>query len=92
MSLSQHDKLWRAVGIRPSDSALDRMIECQLSERQAIVLRSRFGLQSGRARTLKDVGLQIGRLAGRTRQVEAEALEALRREQRAPPLPKITLN
>ena len=79
MSLSQHEKLWQALGVRTSDSALDTMKESQRSDRQAIVLRSRFGLQTGRSRTLKDVSLQIGLSAERTRQIEGEALPRIHR-------------
>ena len=76
----QHDKLWRALGVRPADSALDGMIEARLSDRQATVLRRRFGLEDGRPLTLKQTGLHIGRSAERARQIEAEALVALRLE------------
>ena len=80
MSLSQHDKLWRALGVRPADSARDGLIYAKLTERQATVLRRRFGLQDRRPMTLKQTGLHVGRLAECACQIEAEALAALRRE------------
>ena len=76
-TLSQHDKLWRALAIRPTDEALDEAIEANLTERQAQVVRMRFGFDE-RSQTLKAVGARIGITAERVRQIEAESLRILR--------------
>ena len=79
-TLSQHDKLWRALAVRPTNETLDRMIGATLSDRQVQALRLRFGLDDDRAQTLKSVGVEMGVTAERVRQIEAESLRLLRRE------------
>ncbi len=49
-----------------------------LSEREAKVLRLRFGLDDGRARTLEEVGKEFNVTRERIRQIEAKALRKLR--------------
>lgn len=49
-----------------------------LSEREAKVLRLRFGLDDGRARTLEEVGKEFDVTRERIRQIEAKALRKLR--------------
>ena len=82
-TLSQHDKLWRALAVRPSDETLDGMVSVKLTDRQATALRLRFGLDDGRPQTLKAVGVQMGVTAERVRQIEADALRLLRQESAA---------
>jgi DNA-directed RNA polymerase sigma subunit (sigma70/sigma32) len=80
ITLSQHDKLWRALAIRPNNKTLDGMIAVKLTDRHATALRLRFGLDDGRPQTLKAVGVQMGVTAERVRQIEADALKLLRQE------------
>ena len=49
-----------------------------LSDREAKVLRLRFGLDDGRARTLEEVGREFNVTRERIRQIEAKALRKLR--------------
>ena len=49
-----------------------------LSDREAKVLRLRFGLDDGRARTLEEVGKEFNVTRERIRQIEAKALRKLR--------------
>jgi RNA polymerase primary sigma factor len=53
---------------------------CQLEERQATVLRMRFGLHGNKARTLEEVGARLGLTRERVRQIEVAALQKLREE------------
>lgn len=53
-----------------------------LSEREAKVLRLRFGLDDGRARTLEEVGKEFDVTRERIRQIEAKALRKLRHPSR----------
>ncbi|MDD9956105.1 MAG: sigma-70 family RNA polymerase sigma factor [Anaerolineaceae bacterium] len=55
------------------DEALDR-----LPEREAQILRLRYGLEDGRVYTLEEVGQTIGVTRERVRQLEAQALNRLR--------------
>jgi len=54
-----------------------------LNEREQKVLRLRFGLDDGRARTLEEVGREFGVTRERIRQIEAKALRKLRHPQRS---------
>ena len=54
-----------------------------LSEREAKVLRLRFGLDDGRARTLEEVGKEFNVTRERIRQIEAKALRKLRHPSRS---------
>ncbi len=50
----------------------------RLPEREAYILKLRYGLQDGRVRTLEEVGQEIGVTRERVRQLEAQALNRLR--------------
>ena len=54
-----------------------------LTEREQKVLRLRFGLKDGRARTLEEVGTEFNVTRERIRQIEAKALRKLRHPSRS---------
>jgi len=54
-----------------------------LSPREARILRLRFGMQDGRAYTLKEVGEKFGLTRERIRQIEREALNRMRHPSRS---------
>jgi RNA polymerase primary sigma factor len=55
----------------------------ELSEREQEVVRMRFGLIDGQARTLEEVGREFGVTRERIRQIEAKTLAKLRHPQRS---------
>ena len=74
----------------PSEAASFVLLKEQLgavletvSEREAKVLRLRFGLDDGRARTLEEVGKEFDVTRERIRQIEAKALRKLRHPSRS---------
>ena len=74
----------------PQDSAAHTLLREQLEEvmdtltpREAMVLKLRFGLQDGKARTLEEVGKQFNVTRERIRQIEAKALRKLRHPSRS---------
>ena len=54
-----------------------------LTDREEKVLRLRFGLDDGRARTLEEVGKEFNVTRERIRQIEAKALRKLRHPSRS---------
>ena len=54
-----------------------------LNEREQKVLKLRFGLEDGRARTLEEVGKEFDVTRERIRQIEAKALRKLRHPRRS---------
>lgn len=54
-----------------------------LTDREQKVLKLRFGLEDGRARTLEEVGQEFGVTRERIRQIEAKALRKLRHPSRS---------
>jgi len=74
----------------PADAAAFTLLKEQLSEvlstlteREQKVLRLRFGLDDGRARTLEEVGREFNVTRERIRQIEAKALRKLRHPSRS---------
>lgn len=61
---------------------LDEVLQT-LTEREQRVLRLRFGLDDGRARTLEEVGQKFGVTRERIRQIEAKTLRKLRHPSRS---------
>ena len=61
---------------------LDEVLDT-LTEREQKVLRLRFGMNDGRARTLEEVGKEFDVTRERIRQIEAKALRKLRRPSRS---------
>ena len=54
-----------------------------LTPREQQVLQLRFGLQDGQARTLEQIGNELGKTRERIRQIEAKALRKLRHPSRS---------
>ncbi len=48
-----------------------------MDQREATVLRMRFGLEDKEPRTLKEIGERLGLTRERVRQIETEALDKL---------------
>ena len=74
----------------PADAAAFTLLKEQLievlgtlTEREQKVLRLRFGLDDGRARTLEEVGKEFNVTRERIRQIEAKALRKLRHPRRS---------
>ncbi|NLG83006.1 MAG: RNA polymerase sigma factor RpoD [Firmicutes bacterium] len=74
----------------PAEAASFRLLREKLEEvldtltsREKKVLRLRFGLEDGRARTLEEVGQYFGVTRERIRQIEAKALRKLRHPSRS---------
>ena len=55
----------------------------ELSEREQDIVRLRFGLDGGQAKTLEEVGKEFGVTRERIRQIEAKALRKLRHPSRS---------
>ncbi len=76
--------------ISPLDAVADRMRREQIEHvlnsldgREQRVLRLRFGLDDGHARTLEEVGREFGLTRERIRQIEVQALRKLRHPSRS---------
>jgi len=74
----------------PADAATQTVLKEQLeevletlTEREQKVLKLRFGLEDGRARTLEEVGKEFDVTRERIRQIEAKALRKLRHPSRS---------
>ena len=74
----------------PLDVVADRMrreqiehVLASLDGREQRVLRLRFGLDDGHARTLEEVGREFGLTRERIRQIEVQALRKLRHPSRS---------
>ena len=55
----------------------------ELNEREQAVMRLRFGLEDGQARTLEQVGQEFGVTRERIRQIESKTLAKLRHPHRS---------
>ena len=78
------------TALSPADSAAFSMLKEELAtalesltERERQVVRLRFGLEDGRARTLEEVGKEFNVTRERIRQIEAKALRKLRHPSRS---------
>ncbi len=78
------------TALSPADSAAFSMLRAELTtalesltERERQVVRLRFGLKDGRARTLEEVGKEFNVTRERIRQIEAKALRKLRHPSRS---------
>jgi RNA polymerase primary sigma factor len=60
-----------------------RLVLGTLPDRSASVMRMRFGIDDGRARTLDEVGKELGLTRERIRQIERDTLRELRRSDAA---------
>ena len=76
--------------MRPADMATKRMLAQaveealgELTDREQEIVRMRFGLDDGQARTLEDVGKEFGVTRERIRQIEAKTLAKLRHPMRS---------
>lgn len=76
--------------LSPADSAAFSMLRAELAtalesltDRERQVVRLRFGLEDGRARTLEEVGKEFNVTRERIRQIEAKALRKLRHPSRS---------
>jgi RNA polymerase primary sigma factor len=76
--------------VAPADVAAFAMLKDQLANvldtltaREQKVLRLRFGLDDGKARTLEEVGREFNVTRERIRQIEAKALRKLRHPSRS---------
>ncbi len=79
-----------ATALSPADSATFSMLREELAnalesltERERQVVKLRFGLEDGRARTLEEVGREFNVTRERIRQIEAKALRKLRHPSRS---------
>ena len=76
--------------LSPADSAAFSMLRAEiatalesLTDRERQVVKLRFGLEDGRARTLEEVGKEFNVTRERIRQIEAKALRKLRHPSRS---------
>jgi RNA polymerase primary sigma factor len=77
------------AGPNPSSSATDFLrkqevaeVLSTLSEREAKIIKLRFGIESGYPRTLEEVGKMFDVTRERVRQIEAKAIRKLRHPSR----------
>ncbi len=75
---SPYDFANRAMETERINEVLD-----QLTDREARVIRLRYGLEDGRTHTLEEVGREFNVTRERIRQIEAKALKKLRHPSRA---------
>lgn len=66
----------QALFSESESDVLQRFLD-EIDEREATILRMRFGLNDGESMTLKDIGAKIGLTRERVRQIQDEALRKL---------------
>ena len=66
--------------VKESDTALVREVFAGLTDREKAILAMRFGLNDDTQRTLEEIGTHFGVTRERIRQIEAEALQKLRKK------------
>jgi RNA polymerase primary sigma factor len=78
------------AAVAPAEAAARRMLNLavvdaldELSDREKAVVRLRFGLDDGQARTLEEVGKEFGVTRERIRQIESKTLAKLRHPHRS---------
>jgi RNA polymerase primary sigma factor len=82
--MALHEMLHDERTLSPHDIALGKdelrtiyMLLNKIDQREAEILRLRFGLEDGRPLTLKEIGDKVGLTRERVRQIENEALQKL---------------
>ena len=81
------DKAEDRDSVTPEDSTANQLLRDQikgvleslLSDREQKILKMRFGVEDDRVRTLEEVGQEIGVTRERIRQIEAKAINKLKR-------------
>jgi RNA polymerase primary sigma factor len=68
----------RMISLQLESEKVAEYMERYLSERELIILRTRFGLEDGKPRTLAETGRLIGVSRERIRQIERRALQKLK--------------
>jgi len=78
------------VSLSPEESAIYQLMKGHVSEslvflspREQKILKMRFGLEDGRTHTLEEVGKEFGVTRERIRQIEAKALQRLKKHEQA---------
>jgi RNA polymerase primary sigma factor len=76
--------------LSPEESAIYQLLKGhvndflgELSPREQKILRMRFGLENGRTHTLEEVGQEFGVTRERIRQIEAKALQKLKKHEKS---------
>ncbi len=76
--------------VSPEESTVHQLLKDRISEflgelapREQKILKMRFGLETGRTHTLEEVGQEFGVTRERIRQIEAKALQKLRKLERS---------
>ena len=71
-----------SVSVTLLSETIERILST-LTQREALVIRMRFGLADGKSHTLEEVGAHLGVTRERVRQIEAKAIRKLRNYSRA---------
>ncbi len=84
------DFLEDKVSLSPEESAIYELLRGHVTEflqhlnpREQKILKMRFGLEDGRTHTLEEVGQEFGVTRERIRQIEAKALQRLKKHEQA---------
>jgi RNA polymerase primary sigma factor len=83
MIADHHSEDSFAYLFREADNEVLNMVLGTLSDREAKILRMRFGMETGQSMTLEDIGTEFGVTRERIRQIEGRALRKLRHPSRA---------